>query len=51
VAFIDPLYESILFIPWIQNGDVVAVTPWLLLGGVVVAFLASLVGMRRFLDV
>jgi cell division transport system permease protein len=51
VAFIDPLYESILFIPWIQNGDVVAVTPWLLLGGVAVAFLASLVGMRRFLDV
>ncbi|HEX6330384.1 MAG TPA: permease-like cell division protein FtsX [Actinomycetota bacterium] len=51
VAFINPLYESILFIPWVQNGDVIAVIPWLLVAGVVVALLAGLVGMRRFLDV
>ncbi|HSJ49656.1 MAG TPA: permease-like cell division protein FtsX [Actinomycetota bacterium] len=51
VAFINPLYDSILFIPWVQNGDVIAVIPWLLVAGIVVAVLASLVGMRRFLDV
>jgi cell division transport system permease protein len=51
VAFINPLYDRILFVPWIQNGDVIAVTPWLLVAGVLVALLASLVGMLRFLDV
>jgi cell division transport system permease protein len=51
VAFINPLYGTIQFIPWIRNTDVIAVIPWLLLAGVVVALLAALAGMRRFLDV
>ncbi|HYG72360.1 MAG TPA: permease-like cell division protein FtsX [Actinomycetota bacterium] len=51
VAFIDPLYGDIQFIPWIRNGDVIAVIPWLIVAGIVVAVLAALAGMRRFLDV
>jgi cell division transport system permease protein len=51
VAFINPLNESVRFVPWIVNSDVVAITPWLILAAVAVSFLASLVGMRRFLDV
>jgi cell division transport system permease protein len=53
VAFIDPLYGStaLRFIPWITNDDVVAIIPWLVVAGAVVALVAGLVGMRRFLDV
>ncbi|MGH2634965.1 MAG: permease-like cell division protein FtsX, partial [Actinomycetota bacterium] len=51
VAFINPLYGTIQFVPWVTNSDVVAVIPWLLVAGVFVALLAGLVGMRRFLDV
>jgi cell division transport system permease protein len=51
VAFINPLNESVQFVPWIVNGDVIAIIPWLLLAGTVVALLAGVVGMRRFLDV
>jgi cell division transport system permease protein len=51
VAFINPLYDTIEFVPWVTNADVVALIPWLLIAGAVVAILASLVGMRRFLDV
>ena len=51
VAFINPLNESVEFVPWIVNSDVIAIIPWLLLAAVVVSVLASLAGMRRFLDV
>lgn len=51
VAFINPLYGTIAWMPWVTNGDVIAIVPWLLLAGVVVALVASLVGMRRFLEV
>jgi cell division transport system permease protein len=51
VAFINPLYGTIQFVPWVTNSDVIAVIPWLLIAGVLVALLAGLVGMRRFLDV
>jgi cell division transport system permease protein len=51
VAFINPLNESVQFVPWIVNSDVIAIIPWLLLAAMVVSLLASLVGMRRFLDV
>lgn len=51
VAFINPLYGTIQFVPWVTNSDVVAVVPWLLIAGIFVALLAGLVGMRRFLDV
>ena len=36
VIFIDPLYDSIQFVQWIQTGDVVATIPWMLLAGVAV---------------
>ncbi len=39
------------FIPWVTNSDVIAIIPWLLIAGALVAMLAGLVGMRRFLDV
>jgi cell division transport system permease protein len=51
VAFINPLYETVEFIPWVTNADVIAIIPWLLIAAAVVSLLASLVGMRRFLDV
>lgn len=51
VAFINPLYGTIQFMPWVTNADVMAVIPWLVIAGIVVAILAGLVGMRRFLDV
>jgi len=35
----------------VTNSDVIAVIPWLLIAGVLVALFAGLVGMRRFLDV
>ena len=51
VAFIEPLNESVQFIPWIVNKDLIAIIPILLVAGAIVALLAGLVGMRRFLDV
>jgi cell division transport system permease protein len=51
VAFINPLNNSVQFVPWIVNRDVLAIIPWLLFAGVLVAIVAGLVGMRRFLDV
>ena len=51
VAFINPLYDTIQFVPWVTNKDVIAIIPWLLVAGAFVALLAGLVGMRRFLDV
>ena len=51
VAFINPLYDTIQFVPWVTNKDVIAIVPWLLVAGAVVALIAGLVGMRRFLDV
>lgn len=51
VAFINPLNDSVQFVPWIVNRDVLAIVPWLLFAGVLVAVVAGLVGMRRFLDV
>jgi cell division transport system permease protein len=51
VAFINPLNDSVEFVPWIVNRDVLAIVPWLLFAGLLVAVVAGLVGMRRFLDV
>ncbi|MGE5461299.1 MAG: permease-like cell division protein FtsX [Solirubrobacterales bacterium] len=51
VAFINPLYNDIKFVPWVNNSDILALTPGLLLAGGVVAVFAAVVGMRRFLDV
>lgn len=51
VAFIDPLYGKITFLPWVQTSDVIATIPILIGAGVVVAVVASFIGMRRFLDI
>jgi cell division transport system permease protein len=51
VAFVEPLNESVKFVPWIVNKDLIAIIPILLVAGAIVALLAGLVGMRRFLDV
>ena len=41
VAFINPLNESVQFVPWIVNSDVIAIIPWLLLAAVVVSLLGA----------
>ena len=51
VAFINPLYGKIRFLPWVTNADVVAIIPWLIVAGVLVALVAGFAGMRRFLEV
>jgi cell division transport system permease protein len=51
VAFVNPLYGTIQFVPWVTNSDVIAVIPQLLIAGALLAVVASMVGMRRFLDV
>lgn len=51
VAFINPLYGNITFVPWIQDVDVLAIIPWMVGAGVLVSITASLIAMRRFLDV
>lgn len=51
VAFIDPLRGQIGFMPLIQNTDVVTTIPYLIGAGALVAVVASLLAMRRFLDV
>ena len=51
VAFVDPLRNQIGFMPLIRNTDVVATIPWLVVAGGLVAVVASLLAMRRFLDV
>jgi cell division transport system permease protein len=49
--FINPLYGKITFLPWVQTQDVIWTIPWLLGSGVLVALVASFIGMRRFLDI
>jgi cell division transport system permease protein len=53
VLFIDPLrsQDLLLFIPWFGTGHVLFTIPWLLITGIVIAALASLIAMRRFLEV
>lgn len=50
-AYINPEYGLIQFLPWVQTSDVIAIIPILLATGVFIAVIASLIGMRRFLDV
>jgi cell division transport system permease protein len=50
-AFVDPLRNKIGFMPLVQTQDVVFTVPFLLLAGVLVAVVASLLAMRRFLEV
>jgi cell division transport system permease protein len=51
VIFIDRLRDEIKFFPLVQNHDVLAIAPWILIAATVIAVIAGTVGMRRFLDV
>jgi cell division transport system permease protein len=51
VWFFDDIREKVRFLPWLGTQDVVAAVPYLLIAGVVVAAVASLMAMRRFLEV
>ena len=49
--FLDQLRQDILFIPWVGTNAIMFTVPILLGAGVVIAVVASLVAMRRFLEV
>ncbi|HXF56179.1 MAG TPA: permease-like cell division protein FtsX [Actinomycetota bacterium] len=51
VSFFDDIRKTLPFIPALGTSDVVATVPILAVAGVAVAALASLVAMRRFLEV
>jgi cell division transport system permease protein len=51
VLFIDPLRGSIAFIPWVGTGAIISTIPILLGAGLLLAAVASLLAMRRFLEV
>lgn len=47
----ENLRDQIQLVPFIGGDEVVAVAPWMLLAGVGIAAVASMVALRRFLDV
>jgi cell division transport system permease protein len=50
--FIDPLRGRVAFVPsWIDTGEILFTVPILLLTGILIAAVASLLAMRRFLEV
>jgi len=49
--FLDQLRHDIVFIPWVGTNAIMFTVPILLGAGVVIAVAASLVAMRRFLEV
>jgi cell division transport system permease protein len=51
VGVIDPLRGKVQFFPFVQNTDLLAITPWIVFAAVAIAFVAGSIGMRRFLDV
>ena len=51
VSFIDPLRGKIGFFPLVGTPQIVHTVPYLLGGGVLVAGVASMLAMRRFLEV
>jgi cell division transport system permease protein len=51
VLFIDPLRGNVGWFPLVGTQDVFFTIPWLLVIGVAVAAVASLIAMRRFLEV
>ena len=51
VIFIDPLRGNVGFLPLVASSDIVFTVPLLLGAGAVVAAVASLFAMRRFLEV
>ena len=48
---VDQLRGRIVWLPLIRNGDVLAITPWILIAAAGVAIVAGTIGIRRFLDV
>ena len=51
VTLVDPERTIVKFVPFIRNGDIVAIVPWLIVLSVLVSLGASLFAMRRFLEV
>ena len=51
LAFIDPLRGKLGFLPLVGSPDIVYAVPRLLILSVLVSAVASLVAMRRFLEV
>ena len=50
-VFFASLHQTIQFLPVVSVHDVVLLVPWIVGVGVLVAFLASYMAMRRFLEV
>jgi cell division transport system permease protein len=50
-VFFQSIHQNISFMPLVGRSDVIVLIPWLVGAGVIVAFLASYVAMRRFLEV
>lgn len=51
VVFIDRLRGQIAFLPLVRNADLLAIAPWIVIVAALIAVIAGLIGMRRFLDV
>jgi cell division transport system permease protein len=51
VLFIDPLRGSLQFTPWVGTGEIISTIPIIIGAGVLISALASLLAMRRFLEV
>ncbi len=51
VAFIDPLRGQLGFFPLVGTPHIISVIPWLIVLSLIVSSLASLIAMRRFLEV
>lgn len=51
VLFIDPLRGSLAFTPWVGTGEIIATIPIVVGAGILIAAVASLLAMRRFLEV
>ncbi|MDQ4005726.1 MAG: permease-like cell division protein FtsX [Actinomycetota bacterium] len=52
LLFIDPLRGQIQFVPtWIDTPEILVTVPILLIAGILIAAVASLLAMRRFLEV
>jgi cell division transport system permease protein len=50
-VFFASLHQTIQFLPVVAVADVIRLVPWIAGAGVLVAFLASYMAMRRFLEV
>jgi cell division transport system permease protein len=50
-VFFASIHQTILFLPLVATSDVWRLIPWIAGAGVLVAFLASYMAMRRFLEV